>query len=317
MGANITCSVQDEDHVSISTPPDFVSNLPMKIFTHGFSDSVMRDEKTLFVDAWMSHYEQGVSVILVDWNRIAFFTGFDDWDNYAYDYAARNSIDVGTFLGLCLAELSDNYDIKGENFHLAGHSLGSHVMGTAGRTFTSKQKDSELVGRISGLDPAGPRFVDGPYVDKIPELAENILRKEDAAFVDVIHTNGGFEPCVVCTTFRSGTILQLGHMDFYPDGGSVQSGCLFGIDARPGGLCSHRRAVYYFAHSIREPQLFPSVPCPSVEECNQEIASGDQTAAFMGEQSIQNWDGVSRSLFYHKLENCHWNMYEHTNWMCM
>ena len=76
----------------------------------------------------MSHYEQGVSVILVDWNRIAFFTGvkyfwkmknisifhknismfqFDDWDNYAYDYAARNSIDVGTFLGLCLAELSD------------------------------------------------------------------------------------------------------------------------------------------------------------------------------------------------------------------
>ena len=85
----------------------------------------------------MSHYEQGVSVILVDWNRIAFFTGvkyfwkmknisifyknisifhknismfqFDDWDNYAYDYAARNSIDVGTFLGLCLAELSDKW----------------------------------------------------------------------------------------------------------------------------------------------------------------------------------------------------------------
>ena len=29
----------------------------------------------LIPSAWMSHYEQGVSVILVDWNRIAFFTG--------------------------------------------------------------------------------------------------------------------------------------------------------------------------------------------------------------------------------------------------
>ena len=121
--------------------------------------------------------------------------------------------------------------------------------GKAGRTYAGLR--SEAIGRISGLDPAGPRFVDGPYVDEIPELAANILTKESAAFVDVVHTNGGFEPCVVCTncikflnffnfqiflTVRSGTILQLGHMDFYPDGGSVQSGCLFGIDARPGGF---------------------------------------------------------------------------------
>ena len=41
--------------------------------------------------------------------------------------------------------------------------------------------------------------MDGPYVDEIPELAANILTKESAAFVDVVHTNGGFEPCVVCT----------------------------------------------------------------------------------------------------------------------
>ena len=41
--------------------------------------------------------------------------------------------------------------------------------------------------------------MDGPYVDAIPELAENIISKESAAFVDIIHTNGAFEPCVVCT----------------------------------------------------------------------------------------------------------------------
>lgn len=56
---------------------------------------------------------------------------------------------------------------------------------------------------MAGLDPAGPRFVDGPYVDAIPELADNILTKESANFVDVIHTNGAFEPCVVCTDCRT------------------------------------------------------------------------------------------------------------------
>ena len=107
-----------------------------------------------------------------------------------------------------------------------------------------------MVGRITGLDPAGPRFFDGPFNAAIPELADNVLSKESANFVDVIHTNGGFDPCIVCTdcklveTLKSslcislvhcGTILQLGHLDFYPSGGSVQPGCLFGIDARPGG----------------------------------------------------------------------------------
>ena len=74
------------------------------------------------------------------------------------------------------------------------------MQGKAGRTFQINQNNNELIGRISGLDPAGPRFVDGPYLEAIPELAENILTKESAEFVDVIHTNGGFEPCVVCPT---------------------------------------------------------------------------------------------------------------------
>ena len=45
----------------------------------------------------------------------------------------------------------------------------------------------------------------------------------------------------------------MGHMDFYPGGGSSQNGCgLFGPDGKPGGLCSHARSHLYFLHSIRE-----------------------------------------------------------------
>merc|ERR1712025_1420926 len=318
MGKNITCSLDDTgSSVSLSVPANFRPDLGLKILTHGFASKCADSDKTSAVEAWMEKYAKTVSVILVDWANLASFTGWGDWDNYVYDWSARNSIDVGEFVGRCLAELSVQQNIKGENFHIVGHSLGSHLMGKAGRIFTANHPNSELIGRLTGLDPAGPRFVDGPYVDAIPELAENILSKESAAFVDVIHTNGGFEPCVVCTTFRSGTILQLGHMDFYPDGGSVQSGCLFGIDARPGGLCSHSRATQYFVNSIREPFLFPAVNCASVEECNKEIATTDQISGYIGEDAINYWDGQSRSLFYHDLQYCHWTYYEYSNWMCL
>ena len=35
-------------------------------------------------------------------------------------------------------------------------------------------------------------------MDAIPELVENIISNESAAFVDIIHTNGAFEPVKVC-----------------------------------------------------------------------------------------------------------------------
>ena len=78
--------------------------------------------------------------------------------------------------------------------------------------------------------------MDGPLVSAIPELAANVLNKDYASLVDVIHTNGAIKACIFCTAQRAGALRQLGHMDFYPDGGSVQRGCLFGIDARPGGI---------------------------------------------------------------------------------
>lgn len=60
-----------------------------------------------------------------------------------------------------------------------------------------------------GLDPARPAFEDciGP---------ENHLDRTDAEFVDIIHSCAGF------LGFKS----PIGHVDFYPNGGSPpQPGC--------------------------------------------------------------------------------------------
>merc|ERR1712241_1451529 len=139
-------------------------------------------------------------------------------------------------------------------------------------------------GRITGLDPAGPRFVDGQWLNALPELGENKLSKDDATFVDVIHTNGGWNPCIVmCAKTRCGTILQLGDMDFYPDGGSVQSGCWYGADATWSKFCSHGRSVQYYYWSIRNPKTFPAQACNSVEACTKNQVSSKKTRAYMGE----------------------------------
>lgn len=62
------------------------------------------------------------------------------------------------------------------------------------------------------MDPAGPLFV--------CEDIQARLDKSDAKFVLVIHTNGD-------SVFAGGlgTLEQLGHIDFYPNGGIIQTGC--------------------------------------------------------------------------------------------
>ena len=130
---------------------------------------------TAFVSAWMETNNREVNVLLVDWSDLAFFGQIDGWDNFFYDDAARNSIDVGEYLGRCLGALAGQTGVAGPDIHLVGHSLGAHVMGKAGRTFAEAQAGA-MVGRITGCDPAGPRFVDGPIESAIPELNANRLR---------------------------------------------------------------------------------------------------------------------------------------------
>lgn len=66
----------------------------------------------------------------------------------------------------------------------------------------------ELVGRITGLDPAGPSFTG--------VSADNRLSSGDATFVDIMHTDGG----------GLGYEDSMGDVDYFPNGGtSRQNGC--------------------------------------------------------------------------------------------
>ena len=252
----------------------------IKAYTHGFSADV--SGATVYSKAWIIAHN--VSVIRVDWKSLAFFGQITDWGSYSYDSAARNSIDIGEYLGHCLSALITSKGLDPALLHLTGHSLGAHLMGKAARTF--RELNGETIGRISGLDPAGPRFIDGPVMAAIPELYANRLSHESASFVDVIHTDGSFIPAAIWVPPRLGDLNQLGHMDFYPVGGEEQPGCtLGGPDALPFSVCSHNRAMYYFFHSILNTDLFPSQICSNVTNCNQHEVASENILAYMGDAS--------------------------------
>ena len=315
LGEDITCNIDDEGNIQqFSVPSNFDPSLPLKLFTHGFDSGIKVDggDKELFVPVWMKAYHNNVSVILLDWQTLAYAP---DIVIDHYNEVAKNSIDVGNYLGRCLTKLQ----VRPGDIHLAGHSLGAHLVGKAGRVFAALAGAGQdaTIGRITGLDPAGPRWVDG-CMPAIPVLHMNMLTKESAKFVDAIHTNGGPKPCawkVVFNLVKSaatfGLLTEVGHFDFYASsGGEKQLGCASLLDKDHWdelGFCSHVRAWQYYLHSIAQPRLFPSQPCSSVTECssyaNTALAS---TAAYMGEAAIQAWDGAGTRMFNTRITDCHW-----------
>lgn len=80
------------------------------------------------------------------------------------------------------------------------------------------------INTIVGLDPAGSMF-------SMNQPQERLAR-DDAVYVEVLHTNGG--------SLGLGFGQPIGNIDFFPNGGSIQPGCLTNI-------CHHLRAVDLFS----------------------------------------------------------------------
>ncbi|XP_063235086.1 lipase member H-like [Bacillus rossius redtenbacheri] len=193
------------------------------------------------------------NVINVDWSGPA---------APAYPTAVRNAREVSAFV----AQFVDYLVSRGlslTRLNIIGFSLGAHVAGMAGYRVRSGS-----VGRVTGLDPAGPLFYTAS--------AANKLNKADAGFVQVIHTNGGVQ----------GYLTALGHADFYPNGGSKQDGC--GSDVQ--GSCAHHRAPAFYAESITSSKPFTAVRCSKWSIYQQGSCSGNPTAV-MGAYTPANASG--------------------------
>ncbi|XP_021435376.2 lipoprotein lipase isoform X1 [Oncorhynchus mykiss] len=200
---------------------------------HGWTVSGLFESWVAKLVSALYEREQDANVIVVDWLHTA--------QNH-YPVAAQDTKMVGQEIAHFIDWLEEATNIPLDNLHLIGYSLGAHVAGFAGSHASNK------VGRITGLDPAGPDF-EG-------EHAHHRLSPDDAHFVDVLHTftRGSLG-------FSSGIQQPVGHVDIYPNGGSFQPGCnlqstletiskygLFAITDIP--RCSHERSIHLFIDSL-------------------------------------------------------------------
>ncbi|KAG7467238.1 hypothetical protein MATL_G00151270 [Megalops atlanticus] len=212
-------------------PSPFNSSLPTKVIIHGYRALGTKP-------SWVKTLAQGllqaedVNVLVVDWVYGA---------SFAYNLVVQNYKEVAVQISVLINELI-THGSKLESFHFIGVSLGAHVSGFVGTLFRGK------VGRITGLDPAGPMFKRADVYDR--------LDPSDALFVEAIHTDSDY----------FGISIPVGHVDFFLNGGMDQAGCarsqfasiLAYFPVYGYVICDHMRAVHVYISALNNSWHLPT-----------------------------------------------------------
>ncbi|CAG2177305.1 unnamed protein product, partial [Oppiella nova] len=204
-----------------------------------------------------------VNVVAIDWYKPASLS-------YLIQSVPNTKI-VGQMIGCVINRLSANLGVDPQDIHLIGHSLGSHVVGFAGKHVTNPK-----VGHITADDPAGPGFIGQP--------PENRLAVGDASFVSVIHTNG--IPINGLPVIQGqGYSEPLGNIDAYFNG-----------DLKKRILCNHIRSNYYAITDQSDPQSTGCQPiaykCDSYDNFLRGLCA-DGSDSLPMELDLNYWDNKS------------------------
>uniref|UniRef100_A0A8D8LU39 Phospholipase A1 member A n=1 Tax=Cacopsylla melanoneura TaxID=428564 RepID=A0A8D8LU39_9HEMI len=229
---------------------NFDSDLATHFIVHGFVAGAETSQVTRIRDAYLLSYDN--NVITVDWSP---FTGTDieSSDQYILAIAFMNDL-VAPFLQRYIEYITGpNLNTSPSKIHLVGHSLGAHLMGIVSK----KVK----VDWVTGLDPAAPGYS--------KEQTETRLTPQDAAFVEVIHTNIG----------EFGEEWSCGTVDYYiNNGGPVQP------HSHPSDKQANHAYSYIVYSNAIEESVIEGIKCPS-EEVAMQGKCKESTKARIGDRN--------------------------------
>ncbi|XP_026000402.1 phospholipase A1 member A isoform X3 [Astatotilapia calliptera] len=217
----------------------FNPSRPTKVIIHGYR---ARGSKPSWVKRLGQALlrSQDVNVVVVDWVRSA---------SFAYNLVVEIYREVAIQISVLINQLQ-NHGCRLQSFHFIGVSLGAHVAGFVGTLFEGK------IGRITGLDPAGPMFKGADTYSR--------LDPSDAQFVDAIHTDSDY----------FGISIPVGHVDFFLNGGKDQIGCarsrfdsifLYFL-VYSYVICDHMRALDVYMSALNGSCPLMGIPCSNYED---------------------------------------------------
>ncbi|XP_073966205.1 lipase member H-A-like [Choristoneura fumiferana] len=177
------------------------------VLIHGWNSGTHSPFNTVLVPAFLS--AEDLNVIMVDW------TAGSNTINYAA--AVENTRIAGEGIARFIDWLNGVTGAVATHYHIVGHSLGAHMAGIIGRNVNGN------IAYLTALEPALPGFITNDHK----------FRANDGAYTEVIHTNAGL----------LGYVSDLGHVDFYPNGGTDMPGC-------DSAECDHARSYYYLGESL-------------------------------------------------------------------
>ncbi|XP_037040913.1 phospholipase A1-like [Bradysia coprophila] len=209
-------------------------------------------------NAWINAIN--CNVFTVDWGAGA------QTPNYVL---ARNRVNA---VGAVIASYIDWLNqARGQSFaavSIAGHSLGAHCAGAAGKR-TARGRVQSIV----SLDPAGPLFTVGDSANRVH-------------FTDAVHVEN-----IVTDAGNLGFAQPVGHANFYPNWGVNQPGCA-------GSTCSHSRVNDFFQHSINMGNVFGATRCRDFADITNRNCVSSGAGRRMGGEPVIDGTSASLSVFF-------------------